>query len=140
MTAGFDVKGMEKLVKKLEKMQNVPIKVMDKALEEGAEIVKKEEIKIVKSTHDKYSEQVGWKEIKAFNVKARRSGSKIIQIGVRGSQSNKNKSSKKGKGKGARTTHWDKIRGLINSPLIQKCILNNLSNSVKLFNEICTKH
>lgn len=109
--------GMTKLINKLDRMSKAPAKVVDKALQEAGEHVKKVEVKVVKQTHDKWSENVGYKEIQTFKIKARRNGSKIIQIGVRGSQkgtptkSKKGKSSKSGTSR-PRNNHWNKIRGL----------------------------
>lgn len=109
--SSVSTKGVDELLKKLEKMQNAPEKVGEKALKAGAEIVKKTEINTVKKLHKKYSENIGWQEIKTFDIKRRRNGAKIIQTGIRGTQTKRRAANKK-PGKQKRSTHWDKIRGL----------------------------
>ena len=115
---GLNTKGMQELIKRLEKMQNLSDEQMDKALIEGAKIVKKVEVDTVKKLHHEYSEDVGWKEIQTFKVKRRRNGARIIQTGVRAKRSkgkkpaeNRGKAPKSGFSR-PRDTHWNKIRGL----------------------------
>lgn len=105
--SSLKAKGIDELIKKLENMQKAPDKVVDKALKAAAEIVKETEIATVKKLHNKYSEDIGYKEIKTFSVKRTKTGAKIIQTGIRGSQNKKRRAAK-----GRRSDHWSRIRGL----------------------------
>lgn len=110
----LEIKGMDELIQKLEKMEQTPQKITKKALQKAGEHVKDAEVRVAKSEHNKYWEQVGWKEIKKYGVKTRKKGSQVIDIGLKGKRtaSQKKKDAKnKASGK-SRPTHWDKIKGL----------------------------
>lgn len=107
------IKGMQELIDKLQKMEDAGNKIANSALREAGEVVKSAEVEEAKK-HNKYSEDVGWKEIKKYNVKLSKKGTKIIDIGLKGSQTpSQKKKDAKAKASGvARATHWDKIKGL----------------------------
>ena len=122
-TEGINTKGMDELIKRLEKMSNLSDEQLDMALTEGAKIVKRVEVDIAKDIHDEYSEDKGWREIETYKIKKRRNGARIIQTGIRAKQSKGRKpkgSDKKAPKSGhsrPRDTHWNKIRGLEIAPL-----------------------
>lgn len=107
------IKGMQELIDKLQKMEDAGNKIANSALREAGEVVKSAEVEEAKK-HNKYSEDVGWKEIKKYNVKLSKKGTKIIDIGLKGSQTpSQKKKDAKAKASGvARATRWDKIKGL----------------------------
>lgn len=110
----LEVKGMKELLEKLEKISDAPEKVGKKALQVAGAHVKDVEVEVARKEHKKYSDDVGWKEIKKYGVKKRKSGSQVIDIGLRGkitaSQKKKDLANKKA-GK-SRPTHWDRVKGL----------------------------
>lgn len=110
----LEVKGMDELLDQLKKMNDAPEKVSKKALQKAGQHVKDVEVEVAKEEHKKYSQDVGWKEIKKYGVRTRRSGSQYVDIGLRGrrtaSQKKKDEANKLA-GK-SRPTHWDKIKGL----------------------------
>lgn len=115
---GLHTKGMKALLDKLEKMSDLSEEQMDEALKEGAKVVKKTEVDLVKKLHNEYSEDVGWKEIQTYKIKKRRNGARIIQTGIRAKVS-KGKAPSKNSGKAPksgyskpRNTHWNRVRGL----------------------------
>lgn len=120
----LEVQGMDELLKTLKKMHDAPEKVSKQALNKAGEDVKKVEMRVAKEAHDKFSEDVGYKEIKKYGVRTRRQGGQYVDIGFRSkltsSQKKKDQANKKA-GK-SRPTHWDKVKGLKDSPFIQKCI------------------
>lgn len=109
-----EVKGMQELIDSLEKMEKVGDKTVNKALKDAGEIVKKEEVKVAQEKHRKYSEDMGWKEIKRYPVKLGKKGGKFINIGIRASVSGKQKlkETKDAESGVHRATHWDRIKGL----------------------------
>lgn len=97
--------GMQELVDRLDKMQQVGTKIGNKALNSGGDVVKKAEIKQAEK-HNKWSKGVGVKEIKKFRPKASKSGKRVIDVGLRSSLGS-------GKyNKESRSDQWDKVRGL----------------------------
>lgn len=104
---GLNTKGMQELLKRLEKMRDVSDEQLDKALEVGAKVVKAKEVELAQKIHYPYSEDVGWKEIKTYKPKRRRNNARIIQTGIRGKQDKRKK-----EWDSPRSKHWDKIRGL----------------------------
>lgn len=110
----LEVKGMDNLLKQLEKMNKTPNKVVNKALKTAGELVRSVEVDIVSERHDKWSEKVGRKEIKRYPIKSRKTGSKYVDIGVRAAltKSQKKKDAANIKAGTYRPTHWDRIKGL----------------------------
>lgn len=109
-----EVRGMQELIDTLEQMQKVGDKTANKALREAGDYVKKVEVQVAKSKHNKHSEDVGWKELKRYPVKVGRKGGKFVNIGIRANVSGKQKTkeSKDAEAGVYRATHWDKIKGL----------------------------
>lgn len=110
----LELEGMDKLLDKLKKMNNTPQKVSKQALNKAGEYVRRVQVEVAESTHNKYSEDVGAKELKKFGVKTRKTGSQYIDIGLRGSltASQKKKDSANTKAGKSRPTYWDKVKGL----------------------------
>lgn len=111
------IKGMQELIDKLQKMEDAGNKIANSALREAGEVVKSAEVEEAKKAHtdnSKYSQNVGWKEIKKYNVRLSKKGTKVIDIGLKGSRtpSQKKKDAKAQASGVARATHWDKIKGL----------------------------
>lgn len=110
----LEIKGLDELIKKLEKIEHTPEKITKKALKEAGDHVKKVEVAVAKAEHHRYSENVGWKEIKKYGVRSKKGGSQVIDIGLKGRRTAKQKkqdAKNKKLGK-SRPTHWDKIKGL----------------------------
>ena len=107
------VVGMQELVDKLDKMSVAGQKISTKTLNKAGNIVKKAEIQRAKK-HNKYSQNVGWKEIKKFSVKRNKNGARVVDIGIKGSvtKSQKRKDLEAQKRGDSRPTQWDRIRGL----------------------------
>ena len=109
----LEVIGMQQLVDKLEKMQDAGNKIANTALQKAGEVIKEAEVEEAKK-HNKYSQDVGWKEIKKYRVRVSKKGTKVIDIGLKASRtaSQKKKEAKAKASGAARATHWDKIRGI----------------------------
>ena len=109
-----EVKGMQELVDTLDKMLKVGDKTSKQALQKAGDYVKEKEVAVAKRTHNKYSENVGWQELKRYPVKMGRKGGKFVNIGIRASVSGKQKKKEMADAKAGikRATHWDKIKGL----------------------------
>lgn len=90
-----EFKGMQELIDKLQRIQDTPRRIGNKVLKEAAEEVKEVEMDVAYNTHRKYSEDVGYKEIKKYGIRTYRSGSKYIDIGLKGTGAD-----------------WQKIKGL----------------------------
>lgn len=99
------VNGMQQLINQLDKLGKVGDKHGNTALKSAAEVVRAKEVEVAKRTHSKYSEDVGWKELKAYPIKKGRKYGKIVQVGIKGSESSTGAN-------GSRTTYWDRIKGL----------------------------
>lgn len=108
------VKGMDELLEQLKKMDDAPEKVSKKALQKAGNHVRSVEVEIAKAEHNKYSQNVGWKEIKRYGVRTRKTGSQYVDIGLRGKVSaNQKKKDQANKDSGkSRPTYWDRIKGL----------------------------
>lgn len=94
-------------------------KVCQKALKVAGEEVRKIEVQTAIEKHDKYSEKIGYKEIKVLPMYGARN-KKICPVGIRVRFTPKQaakQSALKASGK-YRATYWDKVKGLVNSPLI----------------------
>lgn len=113
------VSGMKELFDTLDKMDKKGENIGNKALKEAANHVKSIEQQVAQSTHNTYSENVGWKEIKKYPIR-RRKGSKYISIGIREglTSSVKKKDEENVKNGVQRPTYWDRVKGLLNSPFI----------------------
>ena len=111
---GVEVKGMQELIDDLDKILKVGDKTANNALRKAGDYVKKEEVQVAKQVHDKYSENVGWKELKRYPIKTGKRGGKFVNIGIRASVSGKQKKKESEDAKAGvyRATHWDKIKGL----------------------------
>lgn len=109
-----EVKGMQDLIDTLDRMLEVGDKTAKRALREAGDYVKKEEVAVAKQTHRRYSEDMGWKELKRYPVKTGKKGGKFVNIGIRASVSGKQKKKENEDKKAGvhRATHWDKIKGL----------------------------
>lgn len=110
----FKVLGMEEIIETLTKLENAGSKQASTALKEAGEEVKNIEQEVARTTHNKYSEQVGWKEIKTYPIKTSKRGVKYINIGLKAKQtkSQKKKDLKALEAGDPRPTYWDKIKGL----------------------------
>lgn len=110
----LEVRGMKELLEKLEKVSEAPQKVGKKALQKAGAHVKDIEVKVAQREHDKYTQDVGHKEIKRYGVKTKKTGSQVIDIGLRGKRtaSQKKKDQANKMAEKHRPTHWDKIKGL----------------------------
>lgn len=108
------VKGLQDVVDQLDRMGKVGDTHGKKALEQAGDHVKKVEIRVVRRTHNRYSEEVGWQELKRYPVKIGKKGGKFVNIGIRANVSAKQKKKEqKDANMGIkRATHWDKIKGL----------------------------
>lgn len=111
---GIKVKGMQEIIDQLDKMEKVGDTHGKKALQEAGDYVKEIEVQVAKTTHNKYSENVGWQELKRYPVKIGKQGGKFVNIGIRASVSGKQKKKEKADMDAgvSRATHWDKIKGL----------------------------
>ena len=109
-----EVKGMQELVDTLDKMLKVGDETSKQALRKAGDYVKDEEVRVARSKHKKYSEEIGWQELKRYPVKMGRKGGKFVNIGIRASVSGKQKKKEMADAKAGikRATHWDKIKGL----------------------------
>lgn len=109
-----EVKGMQELIDALDKMEKVGDKTVNKALREAGDYVKDVEVKVAKSKHKKYSDDVGWKELKRYPIKMGKKGGKFVNIGIRASVSGNQKKKEIADAKAGvhRATHWDRIKGL----------------------------
>lgn len=112
---GVKVTGLKELTDKLDKMTTHLDKAGKRALEQAGQIVLDEERAVVKSTHNKYSENVGINELKKYPVKiGSKHKSKYINIGIRAklTSTQKKKDSANKQAGMHRPTHWDRIKGL----------------------------
>ena len=109
-----EVKGMQQLMDTLDKMEKVGDKTVNKALKEAGDYVKDVEVKVAKSKHNKYSDDVGWRELKRYPIKIGKKGGKFVNIGIRASVSGTQKKKELSDAKAGkkRATHWQKICGL----------------------------
>lgn len=103
---GVEIEGMQELIDKLKKLDKVGNKVCNKALKTAGEEVRKVQENVAKRTHNKYSEKVGYQELKVHGIKNRKSGGKAVDIGLRV----KGGTEKTGTGK--RSSQWDRAKGL----------------------------
>lgn len=109
---------MQSLTDQLDRMAKVGDTHGKKALQEAGDYVKDVEVKVVKRVHvdknPKYSEDIGWKELKRYPVKVGKLGGKFVNIGIRANISGKQKQKENADAKAGvyRPTHWDKIKGL----------------------------
>lgn len=102
------------MIDSLDKLAKVGDTHGKKALSKAGDKVKEIEVEVVKETHHKWSQDVGWKELKKYPVKVGKLGGKFINIGIRANvTSTQRKKDEKAKQMGdARPTHWDRIKGL----------------------------
>ena len=109
-----EIIGMKELLNRLEKMEDGSKKAINPALREGGKIIKRKEVEVVKREHSKYSENVGYKEIKAFPIRTRKKSGASIDIGIKGrvSKATKRKDRENVQAKRPRPTYWDRIRGI----------------------------
>ena len=109
-----NIQGLQELTDTLDRMAKVGDKHGATALRKAGDYVKKIEVKVVKDTHDKWSEKIGYKELKRYPVKVGKKGGKFINIGIRAQQTpSQKKKDNQAKASGVyRPTHWDKIKGL----------------------------
>lgn len=111
----FDIVGIDDLHKKLGRMADAPIKVGKSALTKAGEIVKEKEKEVAKNIHNKYTQQVGWKELKRYPIRKTRRGYLFVDIGIKASKLSKTQQKKDAKNQKDgkhRPTYWDKVRGL----------------------------
>lgn len=110
----LEVRGMKELLEKLNELSEAPEKAGKRALQKAGEHVKDVEVEVAKSEHNEYSQNVGWKELKKYGVKTKKSGSQVIDIGLRGKRTaSQKKKDQSNKSAGvSRPTHWDRIKGL----------------------------
>lgn len=108
------VKGMQEMIDTLDKMLKVGDTHGKRALQEAGDYVKDIEVQVAKREHHKYSERVGYEELKRYPVKIGKSGGKFVNIGIRASVSGKQKKKEMADQKSGvlRATHWDKVKGL----------------------------
>lgn len=108
------VKGMQELVDTLDNMLKVGDTTAKKALKEAGDYVKDVEVQVAKTKHNKYSEEVGYNELKRYPVKVGKKGGKFVNIGIRASVSGNQKKKEIADAKAGikRATHWDKVKGL----------------------------
>lgn len=108
------ITGMQEIVDQLDKMAKVGDKHGADALKKAGTHVKEVEQKVVRSTHDKWSQEVGYKELKRYPVKVGKKGGKFINIGIRAKQTpSQKKKDLEAQANGAkRATHWDRVKGL----------------------------
>lgn len=99
-----EVRGLQELIDQLHKMGGAVNKVGGKALRDAGDVVKEAQKKEAEKTHDKYSEEIGYKQIKRFPVRGKREGRKTIDIGIKSSRNNSKS--------GSRNSDWDKQKGL----------------------------
>lgn len=94
-------------------MQDGNKKALNPALRDGGRIIKKKEVEVVKRENSKYSEDVGWKEIKTFPIRTRKTGS-AIDIGIKGrvSKATKRKDKANTLAQRPRPTYWDRVKGI----------------------------
>lgn len=111
---GVKVKGMQEIIDQLDRMEKVGETHGKKALQKAGDYVKDIEVAVAQKTHNKYSDDVGWKELKRYPVKIGKQGGKYVNIGIRASVSGKQKKKEMADAKAGvkRATHWDKIKGL----------------------------
>lgn len=113
------VLGTKELLAKLQQISDAPQKCSKKALTKAGTHMRKVQVEEAKKEHNKYSEHVGYNEIKKYGVKTKGSR-QYIDIGLRAKMSAKkkmeeDKRKKEALAKGdkkARVTHWDKVKGL----------------------------
>lgn len=120
------VQGMQSIIDQLDKMEKVGDKHCKKALEEAGNYVKDIEVEVAKRVHGlengkRYSQDVGWKELKRYPVKLGRQGGRFVNIGIRATLTSAQKKKEDAAAKAGvkRATHWDKIKGLIYSSFMQ---------------------
>jgi len=102
------LEGMDELLNRLQNISDAPQKVMNKALEEGGDIVLKKEKEVAVRIH---KSKVGVTVLKKLKVKKRKNGKgSYIDVGLRANATN-SKSSGYGNSR-KRATEWDKARGL----------------------------
>lgn len=101
------IKGYQEIIDDLDQLNLITKIPADNALAQAGEVVKKAQIAAANRNHGPYSEDVGNKEIKRYNVKINRAtGNKFVSIGLKGKGSGSSGSSKD------RSTQWGKVRGL----------------------------
>lgn len=114
----LEVLGMKELLKKLDEVSEAPEKVSKKALQKAGNHVKDVEVEVAKREHKRapqgYSQDVGWKELKRYNVKKNKKGNQVIDIGMRATltASQKKKDKQRAEAGESRPTYWDRVRGL----------------------------
>lgn len=100
-------------MKRLEKMEDGTKKALNPALRAGAKVVKRKEVAVVKREHSKYSQNVGYKEIKSFPIRKRKSGSSV-DIGIKGrvTKARRRKDQANIANGVKRPTYWDRVKGI----------------------------
>lgn len=111
---GFKVMGMQELIDSFDKLDDAGKRKTSTALKEAGEKVKDIEQEVAIEMHSRYSQEVGWKQIKKFPIKTSRNGTKYINIGLKAKQTkaDKEKEKKAIEAGDPRPTEWDKIKGL----------------------------
>lgn len=107
------IQGMQQLVDRLEKMEDAGKRASNVALKKAGEVVKAEQVEQAKKIHNKYSEHIGYNEIKKYQVKVGKTGKRTIDIGLKAPKNSKSKKKNSASTYTTRTTHWDKIKGLV---------------------------
>lgn len=108
------VTGMQEIIDQLDKMAKVGDKHGAAALKKAGDHVKDIEQQVARRVHDRWSEDLGWKELKRYPVKIGKRGGKFINIGIRASvsPSQKKKEMQDAKSGVKRATHWERVKGL----------------------------
>lgn len=104
-------KGFREVSDYFDKMSKLGDKTVNKALNDAGNKVREIEADVAKNTHRKYSERVGYNEIKKYPIRTGKMGSKYVSVGIKAKATSRQKGH-------TRSTHWDRVKGLLYSSFI----------------------
>lgn len=110
----LETKGFQELIDHLDGLAKVGETHGKQALQEAGDIVRRIEVDVAKHTHKKYSQKVGFNELKKYPIRNGKLGGKYLSVGIKTTQtkSQKKKDEANVKAGKSRPTHWDKVKGL----------------------------
>lgn len=109
------VKGLREVNDYFDKISKVGEEPVKRALNKAGEEVRRIEIDVAQRTHCKYSEKIGYNELKKYPIRIGKMGSKYVSVGIRAKAPTGKQKAKEQKAKAngvARATYWDRVKGL----------------------------